>query len=226
MSDKAPYIPRIVWLAFLAAALLFLLVPSIDLALSAVFYAPGEGFWVDGTWYEHIVYKSVEYLVALVSGGLVLAWLIGRFYAKGRNGLSGRELAFLLLLLALGPGLVINLGMKEHWGRARPVDLVEFGGTKTFTPAFVPSDQDGHSFPSGHAGTAFYLGAVAFVVARRKRLWIRIALEYGVVVSFFRIAAGGHFLSDAVIAFFVDLVLFFLLYRLLFGRPPTLKAGT
>jgi lipid A 4'-phosphatase len=224
MTDKAPYIPRLVWLALLAVALLFLLAPSIDLGLSALFYAPGEGFGIDDTWYERIVYKSVEYLVALVVCGLILAWLFGRLYAEGRNRVSGRELAFLLLLLALGPGLVINLGMKEHWGRARPVDLVQFGGTKTFTPAFVPSDQEGHSFPSGHSGAAFYLAAVAFVVARRKRLWIRIALEYGVVVSFFRIAAGGHYLSDTVIAFFVDLLLFFLLYRLVFGRSPTLEA--
>ena len=140
--------------------------------------------------------------------------------------MTGRDLAFLLLLLALGPGLLVNLVMKEHCGRARPVDLEQFGGTKRFSPAFVLSDQGGHSFPSGHVASAFYLAAVAFVVARRKRLWVRVTLEYGVLVAFFRIASGGHFLSDAITAFFVDLILFFLLYRLLYRSTPALTEET
>jgi len=223
MSKSTPYVPGIAWIAFLASALLFLLVPSLDLGVSALFYTPGDGFRVDGSWYERVVYRSVEYLLALTVVGLILAWLLGRFTRRKPQWITGKELGFLLLLLTLGPGLIINLGLKENWGRVRPVDVVELGGTKQFTPAFVPSDQDGHSFPSGHAGSAFYLAAVAFVIARRKRLWVRIALEYGVVVSFFRVAAGGHFLSDTVTAFFIDLVLFFVLYRLFFGRPPTLE---
>jgi lipid A 4'-phosphatase len=222
MKQKAPYVPRTVWIWFLTVSLLFVAAPGIDLGLSELFYEPGVGFPVNGTWYEGIVYESVEYAMVLVNVGLIIAWIYGRFSAKGAKPVSGRELAFLLLLLALGPGLVVNLAMKEHWGRARPADLTQFGGTKEFTPAFVPSDQGGHSFPSGHAAAAFYLVAVAYVVAGRKRLWMRILLEYCVLVGFFRIAAGGHFLSDVVTSLFVVLILFFFLYRVMFGRAPSL----
>jgi lipid A 4'-phosphatase len=222
MNDTPAPVPRTVWIASLAAVLVFVIVPAIDLELSALFFRPGDGFWMRGTWYERLVYHSVALLIWAVSLGLVGAWLLGRLTRRIRPRVSGRKLAFLLLLLALGPGLIVNLGMKEHWGRSRPADLVDFGGDKAFTPAFVLSDQGGRSFPSGHAAAAFYLAAVAFAVARRKRLWIRLALEYGVVVGIMRIAAGGHFLSDVVTSFLIDLILFFLLYRLFFGQPPSL----
>ena len=219
---KSPTVPLRVWILFAGMALLFTLFPCIDLWLSGVFYRPDTGFWIDGTWYERIVYLSVQYLLILTVAALVGAWIYGRLARRGRGPVSGRDLAFLLVLLLLGPGLVVNLGMKEHWGRARPVDALPFGGEKTFTPAFVPSDQGGKAFPSGHAAAVFYLVGVAFVVARRKRLWMRITLEYAALVCFFRIASGGHSVSDVLTSLFVVLILFLLLYRLFYGHPPAL----
>jgi lipid A 4'-phosphatase len=222
MKQNAPVVPTVVWVTFLATSLVLVVFPSIDLGVSALFYTPGEGFTVDGVWYERIFYESVDYAMILVNGGLVAVWIYGRCARGGVRRISGKALGFLLLLLALGPGLVVNVAMKEHLSRARPEDLIEFGGTKHFSPAFIASDQAGRSFPSGHAAAAFYLVAVAFVVARRKRLWMRILLGYGFLVGAFRIASGGHFFSDVLVSFFIVLLLFFLLYRIIFGRAPSL----
>ncbi len=40
--------------------------------------------------------------------------------------------SFLALLYILGPGVLVNLLFKEHWGRPRPVNIVEFGGTQQY----------------------------------------------------------------------------------------------
>ena len=222
MKEKPTLVPCTLLVAFLAISLLFVIFPTMDLRLAELFFTPGLGFQINGSWYEKAVYKSVEYFLILIGAAMVATWLYGFYSDRARKWVSGKDLGVLLLLLILGPGLLVNLVMKEHWGRERPVDLARFGGTAEFSPAFVLSDQGGHSFPSGHAAAAFYLMAVAFVMARRKRLWMSILLGYSLVVAFFRIAAGGHFLSDVLTSLFIVWILFFLLYRVVFGMPPSL----
>jgi len=195
---------------------LLTLIPSLDLGISGLFYTPDVGFEIDGIWYERIVYRSVEYILVLVGLGLILAWVYGRRVVSTRKMIAGRELVFLLLLLALGPGLLVNEGMKENWGRSRPVDLVQFGGDKLFSPAFMLSDQGGKSFPSGHAAAAFYLVAVAFIVAQRRYLWMCIAFVYGMLVGGMRIASGGHFLSDVLTSILVVWLTAAVVYRLVY----------
>lgn len=209
----------------LALIALLTLFPSLDLGISRLFYTPDVGFQLDGVWYERIVYRSVRYSLILVGLGLILAWVYGwRVVPAARKPVTGRQLVFLLLLLALGPGLLVNEGMKENWGRSRPVDLVQFGGDKTFSPAFVFSGQGGKSFPSGHAAAAFYLVAVAFAVAPRRRLWMRIAFGYGVLVGGMRVASGGHFLSDVLTSILVVWLTAAVLHRLVLGRMPAWSA--
>lgn len=203
----------------LVLVLLLAAFPALDLGVSELFYAPGIGFRIDGVWYERIVYRSVPYMLVCVSLGLFAAWIYGRRSGRGVLGpVTGRELAFLVFLLGLGPGLVVNEGMKENWGRSRPVDLIQFGGDKQFSRALVLSDQGGKSFPSGHAAAAFYLVAVAFMIARRRRLWMGLAFAYGLLVGGMRVASGGHFLSDVLTSALVVWLLVVVLYQLFFGR--------
>jgi lipid A 4'-phosphatase len=219
MDGKLLHVRRSIWLAFIGTSLLFVLFPQIDLSFSSLFYTPGLGFEVSGAWYERVIYYGSELLIAVISLALVALWAYTRL-AKRRFpiGLSGRELGFVLLVLALGPGLVVNWGLKDHWGRARPMQVAEFGGARTFTPAWVISDQGGGSFSSGHAAATFYLVAVTLVMARRRRrLWIALALAWSLVVGLTRIASGSHFLSDVVVSFFIVLILMLMLRGLMFG---------
>jgi lipid A 4'-phosphatase len=80
---------------------------------------------------------------------------------------------------------------------------MEFGGDKTFTPAFVRSDQEGGSFSSGHAAAAAYVVAVAAILAGRGSLWVWLALVYALGVGVARLVAGGHFLSDVLTSLFL-----------------------
>lgn len=113
---------------------------------------------------------------------------------------------FLVLLLALGPGLLVNAVFKEHWGRPRPREVQEFGGSKPFLQPWQPGvSGKGRSFPSGHSSAAFYLTAPYFIYRRsrprRGAGWLAGGLVFGLLMSVARIAQGGHFLSDCLWAF-------------------------
>lgn len=210
--------PLWLWLVFGGVGSLFILLPQMDLAVSGLFYTPGVGFAARGTWFERLVFLSTYWFLVLGTPALVGLWLAGRRGWLLGVGIGGRDLAFLLLVLALGPGLLVNGILKEHWGRARPVDCQEFGGTLTFTPAFVPSDQGGGSFSSGHAAGSCYWVVVALVLAPRRRLWVGMALGYSLLVAWARLAAGGHFLSDILVSWLLVALLAYGLHGLLY--PP------
>ncbi len=114
-----------------------------------------------------------------------------------------RQSLFIILLLALGPGLLVNVILKNHLGRPRPQELTEFGGRQQFVQ-FWQSGPTKHnsSFPSGHASIAFFLMAPWFIFRNRRRslgwsfLWL--GTGFGLLVGMARIMQGGHFLSDVL----------------------------
>ena len=63
--------------------------------------------------------------------------LAARLHLGGSLEDAGLGLAALLL----GPGWVVNEALKNHWGRARPEQVSDFGGAQRFTPALQPADQ-------------------------------------------------------------------------------------
>jgi lipid A 4'-phosphatase len=211
-------IPIGLLILFLAFAVLMLAVPQLDLDLSGLFYTPGAGFEIRDQLWERVIYRSVSVLMVTVNLGLIALWLLNRRTGRGLLGFDGRKLAFLLCLLALLPGLLVNQVLKEHWGRARPADVTEFGGQSRFTPAFVHSDQEGGSFCSGHAAAAFYLVAVAATVFGTRSRWVALAVLYALLVGFGRFAAGGHFISDVITSGFLVLFGYLVLHRLFFGE--------
>ena len=54
----------------------------------------------------------------------VLAALAFKLIVPTRKMLiPGRAVVFLIATLALGPGLLVNVVLKDHWGRSRPIDI-------------------------------------------------------------------------------------------------------
>jgi len=195
------------------AALVFTLWPEIDLAAARFFFQDGR--WLAS---ERAEVEGFRRLAAILVFGTpvvaVLLWLLGR--VMGRPA-GGRAAIVLALSLALGPGLIINGVLKEHWGRARPSQIDEFGRDKIFTPALRPTDQCERncSFASGEAAMGFGLTALALVFGRG--VWLIPGLVLGTLLALVRMAAGGHFLSDVIfgglIASATGLVVYALVYR-------------
>lgn len=112
---------------------------------------------------------------------------------------------YLVLALVIGPGLIVNSILKDHWGRPRPRDVVEYGGRYSYeAPLTMDRDSPGKSFPCGHATMGFYFYALAFALGIRRKpyyyLLLAFATIYGVLIGWVRIVQGGHFASDVVFA--------------------------
>ena len=187
----------------IAAALAALaLSPWIDLPLSRLFYRPGQGFFLDPTWPAQLVYFGTRWM----AGALILAMLSTLTWAAATRRTRVRNLAaYAVLAFAIGPGLVVNSVLKEHWGRPRPEQLTEFGGTAEFAPALWPGGSCRHncSFVSGHAAAGFFLITGAWIWPRRRWAWRSAGIAAGSLIGLTRIAQGGHFLTDVLGALLV-----------------------
>ncbi|MFO0582565.1 MAG: phosphatase PAP2 family protein [Anaeromyxobacter sp.] len=143
--------------------------------------------------------------VLLAAGALVL--LTATYWYPRRLRPWRRPALFLVLVVALGPGLVVNAALKDHYGRPRPRDVVELGGRDAFVPVGVPrlggqGGAEGKSFPCGHCSMGFYL-AVPWLALRRRRpalgrAFLAAGLAAGGLLGAARMMAGGHFLSDVL----------------------------
>ena len=181
--------------------LLFLFLPEMDLAFTGMFYSSTAGFTQNGALWERILYESVDWIVGIAVVGS-LGVLLFDAIRRGPFRRRGKVAALLLVVLALGPGLVVNGVLKEHWGRARPRDVIQFGGDRAFTPALVIADQCERncSFSAGHPSAGFALVALGYASISRRRRWafFGAATGFGLLVGLARVAAGGHFLSDVL----------------------------
>jgi len=230
------------WAAVCAAIALFLFAPGIDLWASGLFYRPGEGFFLANAGIVRVFYRAVPWIVIAQAVGVPLILLLGWWRGRAVAGLGLRQGLFVLLVLAVGPGLAVNTGLKDHWGRARPSQVLEFGGSQAFTPAPLPAAACDRncSFVSGHAAVGFGLIVFAFLAGdrRRRRALGTAAVAAGTLIGLARIAQGAHFLSDVVFAGLIVCGIAWLLawmilkqdvpgalWRRLVSRPGSVGAG-
>jgi membrane-associated PAP2 superfamily phosphatase len=134
---------------------------------------------------------------------------------------------FAVAALALGPGLVVNLLFKSLWGRARPVQIDQFGGDAAFTPAWVISDacQSNCSFVSGEGSSAAWIVGVLLVVtpARWRPAVLPLGLVYALALSMNRLAFGGHFLSDILLSWALTALVMAGVYRVTVAAPGLVR---
>lgn len=209
--------PAIYAALFVLAAGVFDLFPHIDLWAAAQFYR--GGFFLSDEPVLHFIYRLVFYVTDALSILLPLALLVILWRRQPLFGLTRLSAIFLIAALAIGPGVVVNTVLKDHWGRARPSQIVLFGGTKLFTPPLEPTNQCDRncSFPAGHPATGFYFVAFALLIpaARPRRLVFAASLAAGGVIGLVRMAQGGHFLSDVVFSGLIVVGIVWLLHALI-----------
>ncbi len=189
-----PY-ARIDLILMLVCAGVFLLWPEIDLYVAANYYSGDRFTYADNGFirFIYLVFAKIHIVYLLIFIGAIIIcsrkkWLKSR-----------KQWSFLLFALLLGPGLLVNIILKDNsLGRPRPQHIEQFGGKQVFAPVFHYSGacKKNCSFVSGHAAIGFYLMAVAWV--RQRRIWLAYGIVLGATVGFVRIVQGGHFLSDVL----------------------------
>jgi lipid A 4'-phosphatase len=213
----------------LTAGIVFLVFPGIDLQVSRPFYAGDRVFsgqsiaWV----------KIVRTAFAASFCCFIVATILGVIFTRGRTHtwlrLPFAHWVYLAICLAAGPGLVANLGFKDHWGRARPKDVIEFGGKKMFTPPLMRTDQcdNNCSFVSGEAASVFVpFYAMAMLLPQLGPLLLAAGTVGGLAAGLIRIAQGAHFLSDVIFASIFMLMTVVLVHFAVFRSRPVRDEAT
>jgi len=191
------------WLAAIIFAALLCVLPAIDIWFSGLFFVSELGAWMPRSTLMRFARSGVPPLIIGTLIVVVLIWMVGFLRRHVVWGVTGRRTAYLVVSLAVGPGLVVESLLKTQYGRVRPKDTTIFGGEDVFTAALWPADacERNCSFVSGHAAVAFWVTAFAFLLPNPYRLpFILGGLALGVLMGLARIVEGAHFLSDVVFA--------------------------
>ena len=216
-------------LATSLASAVFIVFPDIDLAAAALFY--------DGKSFPIAANRPVEAVrVALYAAediGFLLT-LVLTLRRKPFAMVSARGWLFQMLVFLLGPGILVNGLLKPVWGRARPFQIEDFGGTAPFAPAWSISDAccGYRSFVSGEmaGATALAVCLILLLCANRTEVGaflyktgLVLSLGVPLFTAWQRMAAGRHFLSDIVLAALLTLLLAATLRQML-GGPDARQA--
>lgn len=207
--------------ASLIVIVVFSAFPALDLAISAAFTGDTGGFRaaaVPAIGLLNAVIRRVLELLAFATVLFTLTALVLRL-----RPLSGlRNWLFLSLVLVAGPGIIVNLLLKEYSGRARPANVVEFGGPHPFTPIlrFAENCSGNCSFSSGETAlsSAMVFAALVLVWPRLRRRLRGLALAGGLgligLTLLLRVALGRHFASDVLFSVAVSGFVCLAAYRL------------
>jgi len=190
----------------------FILFPTLDLKVSHLYFMDNK-FIYDNEPVVRFMYHlfakiHLLYLVIFLSAIAVLSF-IKRPHIR-------RHFIFLTLCLLLGPGVMVNIILKDNsFGRPRPIQIQEFNGKEAFAPAFhhAGTCPKNCSFVSGHASIGFFLITLAWV--RQRKIWIIYGIILGAIIGFSRILQGGHFLSDIIFAGWSTYFIYVLLARIM-----------
>ena len=204
---------------------IFAVDPSLDLQVASFF----RDLTIQSEFrrYDRIVdlVRQIGPLVIITAILPAVAAVVMKIFRPMRPPLmSSRASLFLIVSLALGPGLLVNGVLKEGWGRPRPGMVTQFGGDYTFMPWWDPRGacDSNCSFVSGETSSAVWMTAPAMLAPAP---WRYVALGaaglYGVAFASIRILAGGHFLSDVIFAAIFTGLVIWTVHGFLFRWPAT-----
>ncbi len=186
----------------LALTTLLFHLTDLDIAVQKFFYSPAQGWQLEREPFWDFIYRFgifPGYMLVVASLLLIAASSWSEKFIKFR-----KAAIIMVFTLIIGPGLLVNVTFKDHWGRPRPREIIEFGGTERFVPVCLRGSSaiDCKSFPCGHCSMGFYM-AIPYLFLRKSRKglaysFLAVGICYGFIIGLARMMAGGHFLSDVI----------------------------
>jgi len=172
-----------------------------DIALQRYFYSPEKGWLLQYRPFWDFMYRfGIFPGYFLAFAGLIMItlsyWNVK--YIQYRNASM-----VLIFTMIIGPGVLVNLVLKDHTGRPRPREITEFGGAEKFVCVCEKgATNEGKSFPCGHCSMGFYLAIPFLFLRNRKKILaytvLAVGVGYGIIIGIARMMAGGHFASDVL----------------------------
>jgi lipid A 4'-phosphatase len=202
--------------------------PALDLAVSRHFYGVVDSSHNVFAWRIYPPLMQARnaglWIGTVLVAPAVAAVLVKLVLPRRKMFISGRAAVFLIATLALAPGLMVNVLLKDHWGRPRPIDVVQFGGTQHFTAWWDPRGEcpANCSFVSGDVAGAFWtIAPAALAPPQWRALAYGAALALGTGMAAIRVMAGAHFVSDTVFAGVFTFLIIWLVHGLIYRWPRT-----
>jgi lipid A 4'-phosphatase len=214
-------------LVFLGVATggIFAAIPSLDLQVASFFHdlavKPEARRFIQAI---DVVRQVGPLVIVAVIVPAIVALVAKIFWPLRPALISTRAALFLIMSLALGPGLLVNVVLKEGWARPRPGMVTEFGGDYAFMPWWDPRGgcDSNCSFVSGETSSAVWMTAPAMLAPPP---WRYVALGaagvYSMAFASMRMLTGGHFLSDVIFAAIFTGLVIWTVHGFLFRWPST-----
>lgn len=197
--------------------------PELDMAIARAFANDDGRFYLSGDPYVAGIRKAFLYGVLVYYAVVIFCWIDAYQTQLPVLGQTWDKWAYQGFCAILGPIVVVNVVLKANWGRARPRELEEFGGSLEFTPFWDWTNQcvSNCSFTSGEvAGISMLFIALAFLLSRPVRYAVfLIGVLTAGLVSWMRIAMGGHFASDTVMSIILMTIVAAELYYAFYLTP-------
>lgn len=208
-----------------AVGLVFGFYPELDLALSRPFYMPDKlGRWFSFGTPVQDLRTVAAWVIAVIAAPAFIALAIKLILPPRPLFMPGRAMVLMIVTLALAPGLLANVILKDEWGRPRPAEITEFGGSYDFVAWWDPRGECAKncSFVAGEPSGAFWtLAPAALAPAPWRPIAYGAALAFGAAVGLLRIVAGGHFFTDVVFSGVFTFMIIWLVHGLLYRWPAT-----
>ena len=189
-------------IVFLISVLYISIGSSIDIYISDLFYEGNQKFFIESFNLTSIITRKL-FLPLLVI--YIFICPVISLYIPIKNIFFGfkfilKDIVFIFSSVFFNLIIIINVLLKGFWGRARPNDIMEFGGKDSFSAWFEYSNacNTNCSFVSGDASVGFSLIVLYFITKNKLFFWL--SLLSGIILGTVRILEGGHFLSDVLIS--------------------------
>jgi membrane-associated PAP2 superfamily phosphatase len=210
------------------AGLIFGLYPELDLRIARHFYAiedANHNPFALRLYSPMLIARNLGLWIGAVLVAAAAGALLIKLMAPRRKMLMpGRAVVFLISTMILGPGLMANVILKDHWGRSRPIDVTQFGGTEHFVAWWDPRGDcpANCAFVSGDVSGAFWTVAPAALAPPQWRaLAYGAALALGTGMAVLRVMAGAHFPSDVIFSGVFTFLIVWVVYALIYRWPRT-----
>ncbi len=210
------------------AGVVFGLYPALDLGVARYFYGFEDS---SHNTFAFRIYPPVMWArdIGLWVGTVLVApavtsLLIKLIFPRRKLLISGRAVVFLITTMALAPGLLVNVLLKDHWGRPRPIDVTQFGGSEHFVAWWDPRGDcpANCAFVSGDVAGAFWtIAPAALAPPQWRAVAYGAALALGTGMAAIRMMAGAHFPSDVIFAGVFTFLIIWIVYALIYRWPRT-----